>query len=91
MMQYFFKPENFERWSELATEKIRKSIDSCTNLRQLESAKRMIDTFIMITALEDNIESEELEWIINLYWLKINLKKQNILKQKKNKDYKLRT
>jgi hypothetical protein len=42
----------------------------------------MIDTFIMITALEDNIETEELEWIINLYWLKINLKKQNIFETK---------
>jgi len=82
MMQYFFKPDNFERWSELATEKINSTIESCTNLRHLESAKRMIDTFIMITALEDNIETEELEWIINLYWLKINLKKQNIFETK---------
>jgi hypothetical protein len=82
MMQYFFKPDNFERWSELATEKISSTIESCTTLRQLESAKRMIDTFIMITALEDNIETEELEWIINLYWLKINLKKQNIFETK---------
>jgi hypothetical protein len=82
MMQYFFKPDNFERWSELATEKINVTIESCTNLRQIESAKRMIDTFIMITALEDNIETEELEWIINLYWLKINLKKQNIFETK---------
>ena len=81
-MQYFFKPDNFERWSELATEKISSTIESCTTLRQLESAKRMIDTFIMITALEDNIETEELEWIINLYWLKINLKKQNIFETK---------
>ena len=81
-MQYFFKPDNFERWSELATEKINVTIESCTNLRQIESAKRMIDTFIMITALEDNIETEELEWIINLYWLKINLKKQNIFETK---------
>jgi hypothetical protein len=82
MMQYFFKPDNFERWSELATEKISSTIESCTTLRQIESAKRMIDTFIMITALEDNIETEELEWIINLYWLKINLKKQNIFETK---------
>lgn len=81
-MQYFFKPENFERWSELATEKICKTIDSCTDLRQIESAKRMIDTYIMITALEDNIEAEELEWIINLYWLKINLKKQTLFETK---------
>ena len=82
MMQYFFKPENFEKWSELATEKISATIDGCITLRQLESAKRMIDTFIMITALEDNIESEELEWIINLYWLKINLKKQSLFETK---------
>lgn len=81
-MQYFFKPENFEKWSELATEKIRITIDGCTTLRQLESAKKMIDTFIMITALEDNIETEELEWIINLYWLKINLKKHKLFETK---------
>jgi len=91
MMQYFFKPDNFERWSNLATEKINVTIDSCTTLKQLESAKQMIDTFIMITALEDNIEAEELEWIVNLYWLRIILKKQIILKQTKDTEYKLRT
>ncbi len=90
-MQYFFKPDNFERWSNLATEKINVTIDSCTTLKQLESAKQMIDTFIMITALEDNIEAEELEWIVNLYWLRIILKKQIILKQTKDTEYKLRT
>jgi hypothetical protein len=82
MMQYFFKPDNFERWSELATEKISSTIESCTTLRQLESAKRMIDTFIMITALEDNIETEELEWIVNLYWLRIILKKHKLFETK---------
>jgi hypothetical protein len=82
MMQYFFKPDNYVRWSELATEKINVTIDSCTNLRHIESAKRMIDTFIMITALEDNIETEELEWIVNLYWLKIFLKKQTLFETK---------
>jgi len=82
MMQYFFKPENFERWSGLATEKINVTIESCTTLRHIESAKRMIDTFIMITALEDNIETEELEWIVNLYWLKIFLKKQTLFETK---------
>jgi hypothetical protein len=91
MMQYFFKPDNFERWSNLATEKINVTIDSCDTLKQLESAKQMIDTFIMITALEDNIEAEELEWIVNLYWLRIILKKQIILKQTKDTKYKLRT
>ncbi len=82
MMQYFFKPDNFERWSNLATEKIHVTIESCTTLRQLESAKKMIDTFIMITALEDNIETEELEWIVNLYWLKIILKKHKLFETK---------
>lgn len=82
MMQYFFKPDNFERWSNLATEKIHKAIDECTTLRHIESAKRMIDTYIMITALEDNIETEELEWIVNLYWLKIFLKKQTLFETK---------
>jgi hypothetical protein len=91
MMQYFFKPDNYVRWSELATEKINVTIESCDTLRQLESAKQMIDTFIMITALEDNIQTEELEWIVNLYWLRIILKKQIILKQIKNPKYKLRT
>ena len=89
-MQYF-KTDNYVRWSELATEKINVTIESCDTLRQLESAKQMIDTFIMITALEDNIQTEELEWIVNLYWLRIFLKKQIILKQIKNPKYKLRT
>lgn len=86
-MQYFFKPDNYVKWSELATEKINVTVSKCTNLRQLESAKVMIDTFIMITAVEDNIETDELEWIINMYWLKILLKKQHILKQNKKNAY----
>ena len=82
MMQYFFKPENYQRWSDSATEKISKSIDSCNTPDQIESAKRMIDTFIMITALEDNVTADELEWIINLYWLKIVLKKHSLFETK---------
>ena len=62
--------------------KIEKTIDSCITLEQVDKSKRMIDTFVIITALEDDIIEEELESIIRLFWLKIDLKKQSIFETK---------
>ena len=81
-MNYIFRPENYKDWAQQAINKIEKTIDSCITLEQVDKSKRMIDTFVIITALEDDIIEEELESIIRLFWLKIDLKKQSIFETK---------
>jgi hypothetical protein len=80
-MNYIFRPENYKDWAKAAINKIEKTIDSCINVEQVEVSKKMVDNFIIITALEDDIKEEDLESVIRLFWLKIDLKKQSFLKQ----------
>lgn len=81
-MHYIFRPDNYKEWAQLAIQKIEKTLDSCVSIEQVESSKQMIDNFVIITALEDNIQDGELESIIRLFWLKIDLKKQSIFETK---------
>lgn len=81
-MHYIFRPDNYKDWAKSAIQKIEKTLDSCTTIEQVEVSKRMIDNFVIITALEDNIKEEELEAVIRLFWLKIDLKKQSIFETK---------
>lgn len=81
-MHYIFRPDNYKDWAKSAIEKIEKTLNSCTTIDQVEVSKRMIDNFVLITALEEDVQEEELESIIRLFWLKINLKKQNIFETK---------
>jgi len=81
-MNYIFRPENYSSWAKLAINKIEKTIDSCINVEQVEVSKKMVDNFIIITALEDGIKEEELESVIRLFWLKIDLKKQSFFETK---------
>jgi hypothetical protein len=76
-MNYIFRPENYKDWAKSAINKIEKTIDSCINVEQVEVSKKMVDNFIIITALEDGILEEDLESVIRLFWLKIDLKKQS--------------
>jgi len=76
-MNYIFRPENYKDWAKSAINKIEKTIDSCINVEQVEVSKKMVDNFIIITALEDDIKEEDLESVIRLFWLKIDLKKQS--------------
>lgn len=81
-MHYIFRPDNYKDWAKSAIEKIEKTLNSCTTIDQVEVSKRMIDNFVLITALEEDVQEEELESIMRLFWLKINLKKQNIFETK---------
>lgn len=81
-MHYIFRPDNYQDWAKSAIDKIEKTLNSCTTIDQVEVSKRMIDNFVLITALEDGIEESELESIIRLFWLKVNLKKQIIFETK---------
>jgi hypothetical protein len=76
-MNYIFRPENYKDWAKSAINKIEKTINSCINVEQVEVSKKMVDNFIIITALEDDIIEEDLESVIRLFWLKIDLKKQS--------------
>ena len=73
-MMYLTRPDNFKEWVSSAYEKINNTIESCRTEAQLKAAKSMIDHFIIVTALEDGIETEELETIALYFWTRINLK-----------------
>jgi hypothetical protein len=77
-MNYIFRPENWSKWSVLAIDKINKTIDSCSTQEHLNVAKVMVDNFIIITALEDNITEKDLEDVMKLFWLKLDLQNQLI-------------
>lgn len=71
---YLARPNNFKEWVETAYEKIDKTINSCQTVEHIDAAKRMVDNFIIVTALEEDANSEELETIAHLFWTRINLK-----------------
>ena len=79
-MEFIFRPKNYDKWSIDAADKIAKTIDSCESEHHLECAKKMIENFALVTALED-IDSKSIEDIINLFWFK--LKSQQILISKR--------
>ena len=77
-MMYLTRPENFKEWVYSAYEKINNTIESCRTETQLKVAKSMVDHFIIVTALEDNVSTEELESIALQFWTRINLKLINL-------------
>ena len=76
-MNYILRPKNYEEWMGAAVEKILKTIDSCKTNTHLEAAKTMVDNFVIVTALED-IKENDLEEIINLFWIRIKLQQKTI-------------
>jgi hypothetical protein len=75
---YITRPENFKEWVSLAYEKINNNIESCKTETQLKAAKSMVDHFIIVTALEDGVSTEELDSLALLFWTRINLKLMNL-------------
>jgi hypothetical protein len=82
-MYYIFKPEDWSKWAKLAIDKINQTIDTCVTHEHIKSTKAMVDNFIVITALEENVNDDDLECIIRLFWLKLDLKKQIIFETNK--------
>lgn len=82
-MYYIFKPEDWSEWAKLAIDKINQTIDTCNTPEHIKSAKTMVDNFIIITALEESVNDNDLESIIRLFWLKLDLKKQIIFETNK--------
>lgn len=77
-MEFTLRPADYETWVKPAVKKILNTIKSCETSIHLEAAQKMVDNFIVVTAMED-IESSEIEDILNLFW--IRLKTQKILIQ----------
>jgi hypothetical protein len=77
MDNIIFRPENFNTWSIQAIEKIEAVIDSCSSLSHLDGARKLVDNFTIITALEEDDE-KSIEIIIHQLWLRIKLQENKI-------------
>ena len=78
-MDFFLKPNDYEAYIEIGVEKIIKTVDSCITLDHLDSAKTMIDNFIMVLLLNDNFDEEEIQFVSKQLYLYLNITKSNII------------
>lgn len=72
-----FRPNNFKEWSMTAVDKIEAVIDSCVTFDHLNSARKLVDNFTIITALED-CDEKSIEIVIHQLWLRIKLQENKI-------------
>jgi hypothetical protein len=77
MDNIIFRPGNYKTWSIKAIEKIEAVIDSCVTFDHLDSARKLVDQFSIITALEQDDE-KSIEIIIHQLWLRIKLQENKI-------------
>lgn len=77
-MNYIARPKDFKSWILPAYDKVIATINSCETLEQLETANKMVNNFICITALEENTDEVNIEQTIRLFWTLINLKKVSL-------------
>jgi hypothetical protein len=76
--QFLFKPENYEKWSEDALNKVTKVIDSCITESHLETAKAMTDHFILMLAINDTYPDDIIQDISKQLYFYLALKESNI-------------
>jgi len=77
-MNFIFQPEDLSQWSIDVINKINNSISSCATNEQIETTRMMINSFIFVTALDDNTSDKDLEELMRLFWLRLDLQKQVI-------------
>lgn len=75
MNQFLFKPENYEKWSKSTIDKIIKTIESCETEPHLDTAKNMIDNFVLMMAINGNYKDEQVQDISKQLYLCLNLKR----------------
>ena len=75
---FLFKPDNYEDWSTEAILKIKKVIDSCLNDNHIESAKNMVDHFVLMMALNETYPDSTIQDIARQLYLYLNIKKTNL-------------
>lgn len=78
MEMFLFKPDNYEEWSTEAILKIKKVIDSCLNDSHIESAKNMVDHFVLMMALNETYPDSTVQDISRQLYLYLNIKKTNL-------------
>jgi hypothetical protein len=78
MNQFLFKPDNYSEWSVKSLNKIEKVIASCITEEHLDSAKVMIDHFILTMALNEKYQDEQVQDISKQLYLSLNLKRNRI-------------
>lgn len=78
MQEFILKPKNYNTWSRQAIKKIQLTIDSCKNDLHLASAKKMIDNFIIVTAIMVDGHEDEIQDISRQLWLNLKIKQSII-------------
>jgi len=78
MQEFILKPKNYQTWSTKAINKIEKTIESCENESHLKTAKQMIDNFIIVMAMNDESDSEQVHQISRQLWLTYKLKQSRL-------------
>jgi len=76
--QFLFKPGNYEDWSISALDKVTKVIDSCNTIEHIETAKNMVDHFILMMAINETYPDETIQDISKQLYLYLTLKKNKI-------------
>lgn len=77
MEMFLFKPDNYEEWSREAIFKIKKVIDSCVNEYHFESAKNMVDHFVLMLAINETYPENIVQDISRQLYLYLNIKKMS--------------
>lgn len=77
-MNFLFQPEDWSQWSIDIINSINANISKCSTMEQIKGARVLINSFIFVTALEENVSDKDIEDLIELFWLKLDLQKQII-------------
>jgi hypothetical protein len=77
-MNYFLKPNNYESYIETGIQKIIKTVDSCITDDHMDTAKKMIDNFIIILLLNDDFDDEDIQFISKQLYLYLNITKSTL-------------
>lgn len=78
MNQFLFKPKNYKEWSTNSLDKIEKVIESCETEDHLESAKTMVDHFVLTLAINEMYPDEQVQNISKQLYLSLNLKRNKL-------------
>ena len=78
MNQFLFKPDNYTEWSTSSLNKIEKVIESCITEEHLDSAKTMVDHFILTLAINESYPDGQVQDISKQLYLCLNLKRNKL-------------
>ncbi len=81
-MNFLFQADDWHKWSTDIINDISTNINNCTTMEQIKNARILINSFMFVTALEDNIEDKDLEDLLRLFWLRLDIQRQIIFETK---------